>query len=74
MKCSAPPLVEEKVHDLRGREVLAIVPLIVIIIALGFYPKPVLDVVNPAVDRVMHAVDATDPAPAVAPVAEGTTK
>jgi NADH-quinone oxidoreductase subunit M len=69
-----PPLVEEKVHDLRGREVLAIVPLLVIIIALGFYPKPVLDVVNPAVDRVMHAVDATDPAPAVAPVAEGTQK
>jgi hypothetical protein len=34
----------------------------------------VLDVVNPAVDRVMHAVDATDPAPAVAPVAEGTQK
>jgi NADH-quinone oxidoreductase subunit M len=69
-----PPMVEEKVHDLRGREILAIAPLIVIIIALGFYPKPVLDVVNPAVDRVMHAVDATDPAPAVAPVAEGTQK
>jgi NADH-quinone oxidoreductase subunit M len=69
-----PDVVAEKVHDLRGREVLAIAPLLVVIIALGFYPQPVLDVVNPAVDRVMHAVGATDPAPAVAPVAEGTQK
>ena len=69
-----PAVVTEKVHDLRGREVLAIAPLLVVIIALGFYPKPVLDVINPAVDRVMHAVGATDPAPQVAPVAEGTQK
>jgi len=69
-----PQVVTEKVHDLRGREVLAIAPLLVVIIALGFYPKPVLDVVNPAVDRVMHAVGATDPAPQVAPVAEGAQK
>jgi NADH-quinone oxidoreductase subunit M len=69
-----PDVVREKVHDLRGREVLAVAPLLVVIIALGFYPKPVLDIVNPAVDRVMQAVDMQDPAPAVAPVAEGTTK
>ena len=48
-----------------GREMLAIAPLIVVIVALGFYPKPLLDVINPAVDHVMHAVGATDPAPAV---------
>ncbi len=69
-----PDVVTERVHDLRGREVLAIAPLLVVIVALGFYPQPVLDVVNPAVDRVMHAVGATDPAPQVAPVAEGTAK
>jgi NADH-quinone oxidoreductase subunit M len=69
-----PDVVAEKVHDLSGREILAIAPLLVVIIALGFYPKPVLDVVNPAVDRVMHAVSSTDPAPQVAPVAEGTAK
>ena len=69
-----PEAVAEKVHDLRGREVLAIAPLLVVIIALGFYPQPVLDVVNPAVDRVLHAVGSTDPAPQVAPVAEGTQK
>jgi NADH-quinone oxidoreductase subunit M len=69
-----PDIVAEKVHDLTGREIFAVVPLLVVILVLGFYPKPVLDVVNPAVGRVMHAVDATDPAPSVAPVAEGTAK
>ena len=34
-------------------------------------PKPVLDVVNPAVDRIMHQTGQTDPPPAVKPVAEG---
>jgi NADH-quinone oxidoreductase subunit M len=67
-----PEAVSERVSDLRGREVLAIAPILAIIIVLGFYPQPVLDVINPAIDRVMHAVDATDPAPEVAPVAEGT--
>jgi NADH-quinone oxidoreductase subunit M len=71
MTGETPEIVKEKVTDLRGREVFAIAPLLVVIIALGFYPKPVLDVVNPAVDRVMVAVGATDPAPQVAPVAEG---
>jgi len=74
MTGSTPDVVREKVFDLRGREVLAIAPLLVVIVALGFYPKPVLDVVNPAVARVMHAVNATDPPPLVAPVAEGTSK
>jgi NADH-quinone oxidoreductase subunit M len=69
-----PDIVAEKVHDLTGREIFAVVPLLVVILVLGFYPKPVLDVINPAVDRVMHAVNATDPAPSVAPVAEGTAK
>jgi NADH-quinone oxidoreductase subunit M len=67
-----PEPVRERVGDLGAREVTAIAPLLVVIVALGFFPQPVLNVVNPAVDRVMQAVDATDPAPVVAPVAEGT--
>ena len=67
-----PDDVSERVSDLRGREVLAIAPILVIIVVLGFYPQPVLNVINPAIDRVMHAVNATDPTPEVAPVAEGT--
>ena len=31
---------------------------------LGFFPKPVLDLVNPAVDRTLHIVGVTDPLPA----------
>jgi NADH-quinone oxidoreductase subunit M len=52
--------------DLRGREVLAIVPVLAIIVALGFFPQPVLEVINPSVDQTMTLVGSTDPVPAVA--------
>jgi NADH-quinone oxidoreductase subunit M len=52
--------------DLRGREVLAIAPVLAIIVALGFFPQPVLDVINPSVDQTMTLVGSTDPVPAVA--------
>src|SRR5262252_8814323 len=50
--------------DLRPRELWAVVPLIALIFALGVYPKPVLDVINPAVRSTMSQVHATDPVPA----------
>ncbi len=50
--------------DLRLRELLAVVPLVALIIAMGVYPKPVLDVINPAVNATMSQVHATDPVPA----------
>jgi NADH-quinone oxidoreductase subunit M len=50
--------------DLKAREMLAVVPLVALIIAMGVYPKPVLDVINPAVQSTMSQVHATDPAPA----------
>jgi len=53
-----------KMPDLRVRELLAVVPLVALIIALGVYPKPVLDVINPAVNATMSQVHATDPVPA----------
>ena len=52
-------------RDLAGREVWAIAPLIALILFLGVYPKPVLDMINPAVARTMHDAGQTDPAPAV---------
>ena len=55
-------------RDLRARELWAIGPLVVLIIALGLYPKPVLDVINPAVRQTMQQVQVTDPPPEV-PVA-----
>ncbi|MBE7189840.1 MAG: hypothetical protein INR67_16240, partial [Jatrophihabitans endophyticus] len=36
---------------------------IAIIIFLGFYPKPVLDVINPAVHATLSDVHKTDPTP-----------
>jgi NADH-quinone oxidoreductase subunit M len=59
-------------RDLDKREAWVVAPLIAVIIALGFFPKPVLDVVNPAVARTMLQVQVSDPEPAVPPVAEGT--
>jgi NADH-quinone oxidoreductase subunit M len=50
--------------DLKVRELLAVVPLVALIIAMGVYPKPVLDVINPAVNATMSTVHATDPVPA----------
>jgi NADH-quinone oxidoreductase subunit M len=56
--------------DLRPRELLAVVPLVALIIAMGVYPKPVLDVINPAVKSTMSQVGATDPVPAHPAVAQ----
>jgi len=50
--------------DLKPRELLAVAPLIVLIIGVGVYPKPVLDIINPAVRVTMSQVHATDPVPA----------
>src|SRR5579859_2815956 len=49
--------------DLRGRELWAVGPLIALIIALGVYPKPVIDVINPAVHQTMVQAHSTDPVP-----------
>ena len=55
--------------DLNWREKLVVAPLIASFLIFGVYPKPLLDVVNPAVTRVLTEVGVTDPAPAVPAVA-----
>jgi NADH-quinone oxidoreductase subunit M len=50
--------------DLKARELLAVAPLIVLLIGVGVYPKPVLDIINPAVRVTMAQVHITDPVPA----------
>ena len=60
--------------DLRPRELWAVVPLVALIIALGVYPKPVLDVINPAVRSTMSQVHATDPVPAHPAAAQNGTQ
>ncbi|MGH2394808.1 MAG: NADH-quinone oxidoreductase subunit M, partial [Candidatus Limnocylindria bacterium] len=52
-------------RDLTLRESVVVAPMIVLIIVLGLYPKPLTDVINPAVEATLTHVDATDPAPEV---------
>jgi len=49
--------------DLRARELWAVGPLIALIIVLGVYPKPVIDVINPAVRQTLIQAHSTDPVP-----------
>jgi NADH-quinone oxidoreductase subunit M len=49
--------------DLRARELWAIGPLIALIIALGVYPKPVIDMINPAVQKTLVQAHSTNPVP-----------
>ncbi|MFF0382911.1 NADH-quinone oxidoreductase subunit M [Streptomyces sp. NPDC004286] len=51
--------------DLKVREVLVVAPLIVLLVLLGVYPKPLTDIVNPAVKQTMSDVHQKDPKPAV---------
>jgi NADH-quinone oxidoreductase subunit M len=50
-------------RDLTVREAAVVAPLIALILFFGFYPKPVLDVINPAVQATLHDVGKTDPQP-----------
>jgi NADH-quinone oxidoreductase subunit M len=49
--------------DITLREKVVVAPLILLLLILGFYPKPVTDVINPAVQATMHDVGTTDPGP-----------
>ncbi|HVB45938.1 MAG TPA: NADH-quinone oxidoreductase subunit M [Streptosporangiaceae bacterium] len=50
--------------DLRARELWAVGPLIALIIVLGVYPKPVIDIISPAVHQTLVQAHSTDPVPA----------
>jgi len=58
--------------DLSPREITVLTPLVVLIILLGVYPQPVLDVINPTAERTMVDSGYTDPVPAIdAPLGGG---
>jgi len=50
--------------DLKARELWAVAPLIALIVVLGVYPKPALDIINPAVTATLSGTHSTDPVPA----------
>jgi NADH-quinone oxidoreductase subunit M len=51
--------------DLRVRELVVVAPLIALLIFLGVFPKPITDIVNPAVEHTMSDVQKQDPKPEV---------
>lgn len=59
-----------RVRDLVPRELVVVTPLIVLLLLLGVYPKPVLDVIDPAVGHTLTTIDQQDPEP----IAEGASR
>ena len=55
----------ENLSDLNLREKIAIAPVMAIIIALGFFPAPILNVINPAAEATISALGFSDPAPSI---------
>ncbi|WP_226345801.1 NADH-quinone oxidoreductase subunit M [Agilicoccus flavus] len=53
----------ERVPDLTGREKWVMAPLIAAFLVLGFYPAPVLDVINPSVSSTLQHAGVTEPRP-----------
>src|SRR5262249_25388449 len=59
--------------DLSFREGLVVAPLILLLLFFGFYPKPLLNVINPAIQKTMEDVGKSDPGP-IAPAPQEATK
>jgi NADH-quinone oxidoreductase subunit M len=57
----------ERIGDLRARELVVVAPLIALLLFLGVYPKPVLNLINPAVEHTMNTIGQHDPKPIVPP-------
>lgn len=65
---TGPVTVDSKgVRDLVPREIAVVAPLIALLLVLGVYPKPALDIINPAVEHTLTTIGQQDPA-----IAEGT--
>jgi NADH-quinone oxidoreductase subunit M len=58
----------EDLKDLTLREKVAIAPVIATIVALGFYPAPLLNIINPASQTIITQQGFSDPAPTMSEV------
>ena len=52
--------VEGMKRDLSLREKVVVAPMIALIVLFGFYPKPLTDVINPAVEATLSHLEVTD--------------
>ena len=66
------PVIEKVkgMKDLNPREIAVVAPLILLLVAIGFFPKPILNVIDPAVAHTMSNTHVTDPSPAVPAAAD----
>ncbi len=60
----AADAVKVRFGDLNRREIAVLTPLVVMVLFLGLFPKPVLDVINPTATRTVVDAGYHDPAPA----------
>ena len=60
------PATSVGIPDLNLREKVAIAPVIAVLVVLGFYPKPVLNVINTTTQTVMTHAGVVDPVAKVA--------
>ena len=51
----------ESLTDLNLREKIAIAPVIVVLVVAGFFPKPIINLINPATATVMAHAGVSDP-------------
>jgi NADH-quinone oxidoreductase subunit M len=59
-----------EIKDLDRREVGTLAPLMLALVLFGFFPMPLLNVINPTVEVTLQQVGVTDDAPAVSDSAE----
>ena len=59
------PQAVEGMADLHGREIGVVAPLVLGLVLFGFYPMPLLDVINPYVESTLSEVGVTDEPPVV---------
>ena len=48
--------INEKLQDIKGREVATFVPLVMLVVYLGVYPKPILDPVDKSVKQLVQVM------------------
>ncbi|MEA3552866.1 MAG: NADH-quinone oxidoreductase subunit M [Campylobacterota bacterium] len=48
--------INEKLQDIKGREVAALVPLVMLVVYLGVYPKPILEPVDKSVKQLVQVM------------------
>ncbi len=55
----------ERWKDLNVREILAVAPLLVLVVALGIFPQTALRTIDPAIVQTMQSIGVSDPPPVV---------